>query len=348
MRLYKQGIIRGITGCFLLTVLILIGSRRLHHFDAALVPYLFGTLFAVFGIIYRYAVWLSRPPTQTLWKRSLKFFFSPQFFTTSAVIIKNVFQNIAAQKFIGHRSPYRWIMHFMIAWGCLLAFAVTFPLVFGWLHFETPVGQEHMYQIFFFGFPTMVFDPYGLMGFFIFNALNFCSVMIIIGTVMAFTRRFLLPGEITTQTFAGDLLPLLILFSVAITGLFMTYDTHFLAGRHYRVLSTIHCWTVVMFLIYLPFGKFFHIFQRFAQMGAGLYIRERMKGHDMALCPKTNQPFTSRMQKEDVKHVLKDLGFEFDNGIDEYSIQDLSPESRRKLLMTVQNKKLKGKFNLEL
>ena len=238
-------------------------------------------------------------------------------------------------------------MHFLIAWGCLLAFAVTFPLVFGWLHFETPVGQEHMYQIYFFGFPTVIFDPYGLMGFFIFNALNFCSVMIIIGTVMAFTRRFLLPGEITTQTFANDLLPLLILFSVAVTGLFLTYDTHFLAGRHYRVLSTIHCWTVVIFLIYLPFGKFFHIFQRFAQMGAGLYIQERQRGADMAVCPKTNTAFTSRMQKEDVKKVLKDLGFEFDSGADEYSIQDLSPEARRKLLMTVQNKKLNGKFNLE-
>lgn len=347
MRLHKEGIIKGILGCFILSILILAGSRRLHHFDAALVPYLFGTLFAVFGIIYRYAVWLSRPPTQMLWKRSLKFFFSRRFFLTSGVILRNLFQNIAAQKFIGKRSPYRWIMHLLIAWGCLLAFAVTFPLIFGWLHFETPIGQDHLYQMYVFGFPAMVFDPYGLMGFFIFNALNFCSVMIVIGTVMAFTRRFLLPGEMTTQTFANDLLPLLILFSVAMTGLFMTYDTHFLAGRHYRVLSTIHCWTVVIFLIYLPFGKFFHIFQRFAQMGAGLYIQERRRGEDMAVCPKTNNPFTSRMQKDDVKKVLKDLGFEFETGVDEYSIQDLSPESRRKLLMTVQNKKLKGKFNLE-
>ncbi|MCA9398336.1 MAG: hypothetical protein KC618_01215 [Candidatus Omnitrophica bacterium] len=67
----------------------------------------------------------------------------------------------------------------------------------------------------------------------------------------------------------------------------------------------------------------------------------------MAVCLKINTAFTSRMQKEDVKKVLKDLGFEFDSGADEYSIQDLSPEARRKLLMTVQNKKLNGKFNLE-
>jgi hypothetical protein len=52
------------------------------------------------------------------------------------------------------------------------------------------------------------------------------------------------------------------------------------------------------------------------------------------------------MQKEDVKQVLKDLGFEFDDGSG-YSVQDLSPEARRKLLMTMQNKKLNGKFSIE-
>src|SRR5438105_2572903 len=46
-----------------LAVLIVIGSRNLNHFDAALVGYTFATLFATFGITYRYAMWLQRPPT---------------------------------------------------------------------------------------------------------------------------------------------------------------------------------------------------------------------------------------------------------------------------------------------
>ena len=29
-------------------------------------------------------------------------------------------------------------MHQCLFWGCLLAAAITFPLVFGWVHFETP------------------------------------------------------------------------------------------------------------------------------------------------------------------------------------------------------------------
>ena len=42
----------------LLSALILVGSRNLAHFDAALVGYTFSVLFATFGLTYRYAMWL--------------------------------------------------------------------------------------------------------------------------------------------------------------------------------------------------------------------------------------------------------------------------------------------------
>ena len=47
-----------------LAAAIVVGSRNLQHFDAALVGYTFATLFATFGITYRYAMWLQRPPTR--------------------------------------------------------------------------------------------------------------------------------------------------------------------------------------------------------------------------------------------------------------------------------------------
>jgi hypothetical protein len=40
-----------------------IGSDQLVWFDAALVGYLSGTIFAVFGVVYRCAAWVRRPPT---------------------------------------------------------------------------------------------------------------------------------------------------------------------------------------------------------------------------------------------------------------------------------------------
>ncbi len=345
MRLHKEGLIKGLVGSLILIGLVLLGSRRLLYFDAALTPYLYATIFAVFGSIYRYSVWVSRPPTQTLLKRSMQFVFSRNFFKYFVLVLKTFIEQIVLQKFIGRRSPYRWFMHFNLAWGCLLAFAVTFPLVFGWLHFENPIGHKNLYQLVVFGFPAQIFNPDGIIGFLFFNALNFCSVMIIIGTVMAFTRRFLNPGEMAIQTFAHDFLPLLILFSVAATGLFLTFSNHFLGGAHYRVLTTIHCWTVVMLLVYLPFGKFFHIFQRAAQMGAALYIEEKEFGKP-ALCIRCQQPYTSAMQKEDVKKILKDIGFQFQTD-DQPSMQDLCPLCRRHMLMVTQHQHLKGKFDID-
>jgi hypothetical protein len=51
---------------------IALGSGGLRWFDAALVGYLFGTLFAIFGTVYRYRVWLRRPPTALLNRRGGK------------------------------------------------------------------------------------------------------------------------------------------------------------------------------------------------------------------------------------------------------------------------------------
>lgn len=343
--LSKKGLISGLIGTSVLVLLVFIGSRRLLYFDAALTPYLYATIFAVFGSIYRYTVWVSRPPTEILLKRSMQFVFSRNFFKYFSLVLKTFVEQIVLQKFIGRRSPYRWVMHFCLAWGCLIAFAITFPLVFGWLHFENPIGHKDMYQLVVFGFPLQIFNPEGVVGFLFFNSLNFCSALLIVGTVMAFTRRFLHPGEMATQSFAQDLLPLLVLFSVAVTGLFLTYSNHFLGGAHYRVLTTIHCWTVVMLLVYLPFGKFFHIFQRAAQMGAALYIEEKQCGKP-ALCIRCQQSFTSQMQKEDVKKVLKDLGFHFQ--VDQRSsMQDLCPLCRRYMLIMTQHQHLKGKFNID-
>ena len=62
----------------LLIVGVFVGSRNLQNFDAALVPYLVGTLFAAFAIVYRYVVWLQRPPTWRFFKRSFELLFQRQ------------------------------------------------------------------------------------------------------------------------------------------------------------------------------------------------------------------------------------------------------------------------------
>src|SRR5690242_8518511 len=72
-------IVVGVIATAIMAVLIVVGSRRLSHIDAALVGYTFATLFSVFGITYRYAMWLQRPPTWMYWKRGWQLFLDPRF-----------------------------------------------------------------------------------------------------------------------------------------------------------------------------------------------------------------------------------------------------------------------------
>ncbi len=97
-------------------------------------------------------------------------------------------------------------------------------------------------------------------------------------------------GAMSVQQFSNDLLPLILLFAISVTGLFLTASTHLMRGLHYVFLSQLHAVTVIFTLLYLPFGKFFHIFQRPAQMGIDFYKRAGEEG-GQALCVRCGQAF---------------------------------------------------------
>ena len=68
-----------------------------------------------------------------------------------------------------------------------------------------------------------------------------------------------------------DFLPLILLFAISVTGLALTVSQEWLRGAAYSFLAILHAITVIAALLFLPFGKFFHIFQRPAQLGVKLY-----------------------------------------------------------------------------
>jgi len=328
--LNRKAIINAIIAMVLVIVMVFMGSRKLQNFDAALIAYLFGTIFAVFGVTYRYSVWIQRPPTKMYWQRTRMFLFSNNFFSYIKDFFILFLKNILFQKFIIPRSKARWAGHFLLATGCLIAFAVTIPLTLGWIHFDLAPESDTIYHIHVFGFDIGTFQLGSAMAFIIFHALVWCSFMVIIGALMMMKRRFTNGGLIATQTFEGDWMPLLLLIAISLTGLGITYDYTFLQGKTNQFMSVTHAITVVIWLVWLPFGKFFHIFQRLAQLGANIYrIEGKKKG--MAVCPHTQQEFASKMHIEDLKIVTKELGFDFTLK-DGKSHLDLSPEGKRSAL----------------
>ena len=313
---------------------IYVGSRRFRVFDAALVPYAGASVFSAFGLGYRYSMWLTKPPTRLYWRRGWRLFFAP------SRIVRNLSRlaalvavNIVAQRFIEKRSPMRWAAHFCLAWGCVLAAAVTFPLSFGWVHFETVGAALERYQAFVFGVHVFSFDLDSPLAPLVFNVLDISAVLVIAGVTMAMWRRGRDRGALAVQQFGDDLLPLVMLFAVSITGVFLTVSTHLMRGLHFVFLSQLHAVTVIFTLLYLPFGKFFHIFQRPAQLGVAFYREVGAQG-EAARCARCGEPFASRMHIDDLKQVERELGIRFD-GRTHY--QDVCPSCRRKNLALTQD-----------
>jgi hypothetical protein len=325
----------GLAAALLVLAGIYFGSRRLKDFDPALVSYAGATVFCAFGLGYRYSMWLRRPPTRLFWFRGWQLFLDPRRLPNNAARFVALFwNNILAQSFIRRRSRVRWAAHWLIFWGCILAAAVTFPLSFGWIRFETARDSQSLYQAYVFGVHVFSFPLASPLAPLVFDVLDISSFLVLGGIFFALWRRGRDRGAFAVQQFSSDLLPLLLLFAVSVTGLFLTASTHFMRGFHYVFLSQIHAVTVIFTLLYLPFGKFFHIFQRPAQLGVA-YYKKVGAAEAVARCAVCAEPFASVMHREDLKAVEAALGIRYalDSG---GHYQDVCPSCRRKALGVAQ------------
>src|SRR6185312_5001831 len=96
-----QAVAWGIISTLALGLAIVVGSRNLAHFDAALVAYTFACLFATFGIVYRYSMWLQRPPTALYFRRGWRIFLQPKWMLQRCgVLSKRLVVEVALNRFI--------------------------------------------------------------------------------------------------------------------------------------------------------------------------------------------------------------------------------------------------------
>jgi hypothetical protein len=219
---------------------ILIGSRNLQNFDAALVIYTFATIFMVWGVAYHYFVWLEKPPTQLYWRRTWDLL-RRQGIAGLILAAKNTVTHVALQTFIARRSHARWYMHQLIFWGCVLAVAITFPLVFGWVHFRSAPNDQMTYVTYVFGFAIAQFKIRTVFSWIVFHGLDIAAVLVLAGVFLAIWRRLRDQGAQAVQSFAMDFFPLILLTAISLTGLALTASTTWLRGSFYDFLSILHC-----------------------------------------------------------------------------------------------------------
>jgi MFS family permease len=319
----------------LLCAAIVIGSRNLQNFDAALVVYTFATIFATWGVAYHYCVWLQKPPTRVYWTRGFELVRSRGLLASLPTLLRTAASHLLAQTFIRKRSRLRYVMHQCLFWGCLLAAAITFPLVFGWVHFETPPEAPMMYVAHLFGFPAFRFPIQSALGFLIFHGLDVAAILVLAGIALSLLRRMRDEGALAVQSFGQDLFPLVLLFAISVTGLALTVSTLWLRGQFYGFLAILHAITVIAALLFLPFGKFFHIFQRPAQLGVKLYHQAGDEGEG-ARCARCGERFASRMHVDDLKRILPELGFDYAVPGPAGAWQELCPACKRRTLARAQ------------
>jgi nitrate/nitrite transporter NarK len=319
----------------ILLAAIVVGSRNLQNFDPALVIYTFACIFSWWGVTFHYYVWLQKPPTKLYWRRGWEMFRKEGIVRSTIRAFALSGRNIAWQTFILHRSRLRWWMHQCLFWGCILAGAITFPLVFGWIYFEAAPADQMTYVSYLFGFPVMSFKLRTIISWTIFHGLDFAALLVLAGIGLSLWRRMLDRGAQAVQSFAMDFLPIILLFAISITGLALTVSSLWLRGSFYGFLSILHAITVIAALLYLPFGKFFHIFQRPAQLGVKFYHSAGDKDEG-ARCARCGERFASRMHVDDLRLVLKQLGFDYSMPGPAQHWQQLCPACKRKAIASAQ------------
>jgi hypothetical protein len=174
----------------------------------------------------------------------------------------------------------------------------------------------------------------------VFHVLNLAALLVIAGVALFLVRRLRDPGALAVER-SGDFLALAGLFAVSCTGLMLTASSLWLEGRFYSFLNTVHALTVILGLMYIPFGKLFHIVQRPANLGVAFYKGAGAEG-PRATCWQCGDGFAPALQMADLSDVLPQVGFDYTSPVATASWQDTCPRCRRVLVTRAQAMRVGG------
>ena len=313
----------------LLLVAVYAGSARLEHFDPALSGYLAAVTVACFSVAYNVSGFWRRQPSALYGRTLLRALGRP---LALLAVMRAGASDLVSQSFIRRRSRVRWLAHMCLAWGTLVAFAITVPLVCGWLHFEAE--RDGIYRVFVFSVPLLRFDVSGLLGWLIFHALSLAAVAVLLGGLGLGAMRLARRHEARAVS-SFHLGPIALLLGVAATGLALPITGQMESQAWFRLAALAHEVAVIALLVTLPYGKLLHLFIRPLHMGVQLL---RAQSASRARCAGCGDTLAPDEQLAALESVLLARGFRFAEH------QRLCPGCRRRSLAARHSAILNGLF----
>jgi hypothetical protein len=300
----------------LVTAGIFLGSRNLANFDAALVGYAIATIFMAFGVTYRTVAWSKSPAARRYLVGGWKALLSPGPAAGGvAAGTRTVVSTLFLQRFIAQRSRGRWLAHQGLFWGVVIATAITFPLTFGWIHFRAVPGTPSGYWVYVVGVRTAKLDALSLLGWMVFHGLDVAAVLVVGGCIY-FLRKRWAERRTNRMNFGKDVVPLLTLLAISLTGLALTVSSALLSGLYYHPLAFAHMCTVVLTLVWVPFGKFFHTIQRPAMIGVHLHKQSGLSTKGVFQCRSCGMPLEGAGFVDDLQATMAELGLAYGGWIE--------------------------------
>ncbi|MEO8424177.1 MAG: MFS transporter [Actinomycetota bacterium] len=302
--------IAGFIAAVVLMLLVYGGSDALRNFDAALIGYATATILLTFGVVYRYAMWVQTPPTRRYLVKGWQAFFSLRnFWRFPTMVPRGLFWYLGLQTFIKKRGTGRWLAHQALFWGVMIATLMTFMLAWGWVHFEATPSQD--YEMFVFGLKVITFEPFSVWGWITFHGLDLAAVLVIAGCGYFVWRRVRDRQATSGQRLGYDFVPLIALIAISSTGLLLTFSSALLNGEGYEFLAILHMGVVVLSLIFIPFGKFFHVVQRPATVGVTMFKQTSQASRGIVRCVRCDEPLEGAAFVENLQETMDELGLRY-------------------------------------
>ena len=312
-----------------LFVSVYVGSGGLAHFDAALAGYFAATVVACFVATYHVAAFWRRRPSAFYGRMLLGALQRPR---QLARVLRSARRDLAAQRSIAGRRRSRWVAHLLLSWGTLVSFAVTLPLVCGWVHFEA--AGDRVYEVVVMSVHLGRFATDGIIGWLTFHLLNLAAVAVVIGATYFLVVRVRLRRQADAAS-RFHLAPLLLLLAVALSGLMLPVAGRVGRAWLFPTAALAHEIAVITLLAVLPYGKLVHMFIRPLQLGVQLMRAESAAD---ARCGRCGAAMAPAVQVQGVEALLAARGFHF------AGYQRLCPGCRRRQLGSVHGQLLGACF----